>query len=137
MFACQVTGIRHQGSETPTTVHLPPDDTIQPNLALLQDTAQGDPLLSEQDLYFFHIVKEQPISPGQKTRAKERLAARPLAMVFLSAVRDPLPWWSWTGSNRRPPACKAGALPTELQPLQLGGSGWIRTIDPRLIKTML
>lgn len=25
-------------------------------------------------------------------------------------------WWSWTGSNRRPPACKAGALPTELQP---------------------
>ena len=28
-------------------------------------------------------------------------------------------WWSWTGSNRRPPACKAGALPTELQPLSL------------------
>ncbi len=25
-------------------------------------------------------------------------------------------WWSWTESNRRPPACKAGALPTELQP---------------------
>ena len=25
-------------------------------------------------------------------------------------------WWSWTGSNRRPPACKAGARPTELQP---------------------
>src|SRR5882757_3073331 len=23
-------------------------------------------------------------------------------------------WWSQTGSNRRPPACKAGALPTEL-----------------------
>src|SRR5262249_34215966 len=26
-------------------------------------------------------------------------------------------WWSQTGSNRRPPACKAGALPTELWPL--------------------
>ncbi len=25
-------------------------------------------------------------------------------------------WWSWTGSNRRPHACKARALPTELQP---------------------
>ena len=25
-------------------------------------------------------------------------------------------WWSRTGSNRRPPACKAGALPTELRP---------------------
>jgi hypothetical protein len=30
-------------------------------------------------------------------------------------------WWSQTGSNRRPPACKAGALPTELWP-QAGGS---------------
>ena len=28
-------------------------------------------------------------------------------------------WWSQTGSNRRPPACKAGALPTELWPLKL------------------
>src|SRR6201985_2180743 len=25
-------------------------------------------------------------------------------------------WWSQTGSNRRPPACKAGALPAELWP---------------------
>ena len=25
-------------------------------------------------------------------------------------------WWSQSGSNRRPPACKAGALPTELWP---------------------
>ena len=25
-------------------------------------------------------------------------------------------WWSWTGLNRRPPACKADALPAELQP---------------------
>ena len=30
-------------------------------------------------------------------------------------------WWSWTGSNRRPPACKAGALPAELQPLKSNG----------------
>ena len=27
------------------------------------------------------------------------------------------PWWSQTGSNRRPHACKARALPTELWPL--------------------
>ena len=25
-------------------------------------------------------------------------------------------WWNQPGSNRRPPACKAGALPTELWP---------------------
>ena len=24
--------------------------------------------------------------------------------------------WRWTGLNRRPPACKAGALPAELHP---------------------
>ena len=29
-------------------------------------------------------------------------------------------WWSQTGSNRRPPACKAGALPTELWPRRYG-----------------
>jgi hypothetical protein len=28
-------------------------------------------------------------------------------------------WWSQTGSNRRPPACKAGALPAELWPRNL------------------
>jgi hypothetical protein len=28
-------------------------------------------------------------------------------------------WWSQTGSNRRPPACKAGPLPTELWPRQV------------------
>jgi hypothetical protein len=41
--------------------------------------------------------------------------------------------WSWPGSNRRPPACKTGALPTELQPRREkaarrkkgGGPKWI------------
>src|SRR5581483_7230108 len=28
-------------------------------------------------------------------------------------------WWSQAGSNRRPPACKAGALPSELWPLNI------------------
>ena len=28
-------------------------------------------------------------------------------------------WWSRSGSNRRPPACKAGALPAELRPLRV------------------
>src|SRR5262245_51364921 len=31
-------------------------------------------------------------------------------MIARSSSKD---WWSQTGSNRRPPACKAGALPTE------------------------
>ena len=34
----------------------------------------------------------------------------------LSAICPSCPWWRWTGSNRWPPACKAGALPAELHP---------------------
>jgi hypothetical protein len=34
-----------------------------------------------------------------------------------TSVHDDPGWWSQTGSNRRPPACKAGALPAELWPL--------------------
>ena len=43
-------------------------------------------------------------------------------------------WWSQTGSNRRPQACKASALPTELWPrtcwLHLAGSATVRK-NPR------
>ncbi len=38
----------------------------------------------------------------------------------LTAIQSPIQpngwWWSLTGSNRRHPACKAGALPAELRP---------------------
>ncbi len=36
--------------------------------------------------------------------------------MFLCERAETPAWWSQTGSNRRPPACKAGALPTELWP---------------------
>ena len=32
--------------------------------------------------------------------------------------------WSRPGSNRRPPACKAGALPVELLPRNMGTDGF-------------
>ena len=40
-----------------------------------------------------------------------------LIKLFQTALNMLLEWWRWTGSNRWPPACKAGALPTELHPL--------------------
>ena len=46
----------------------------------------------------FRIVKEQ---------TRRRIAPRV----------KPTFWWSQAGSNRRPPACKTGALPAELWPL--------------------
>ena len=37
----------------------------------------------------------------------------PCTLILLDIL---LSWWRWTGSNRWPPACKAGALPAELHP---------------------
>ena len=39
--------------------------------------------------------------------------------VKIHEMKYPKIWWSQSGSNRRPPACKAGALPAELWPLWL------------------
>src|SRR6185312_14339391 len=47
-------------------------------------------------------------------RKREFLFSYGRAIKSSAAIAD---WWSQTGSNRRPPACKAGALPAELWPL--------------------
>ncbi len=52
---------------------------------------------------------EPPTSPLSGVRSSH-LSYRPMPAHF---------WWSWSGSNRRPPECKSGALPAELQPLRL------------------
>ena len=44
---------------------------------------------------------------------------------LLPSVFRPPTWWSQAGSNRWPPACKAGALPAELWPR----SRWQKTDD--------
>ena len=41
-----------------------------------------------------------------------------IQMCFNVAIN--ITWWSQAGSNRRPPACKAGALPAELWPHTMG-----------------
>ena len=49
-----------------------------------------------------------------------------LDLLSTSAGKPKAGWWSQTGSNRRPHACKARALPTELWPLggPSGPSEW-------------
>ena len=84
------------------------------------------------------IVKEQQPILTDKPQHPLRLAATWMLWFVNQIVQSE--WWRMTGSNRRPPACKAGALPAELIPREFnfrGGSGWIRTSDPRLIKTVL
>ena len=47
----------------------------------------------------------------------------PSANVFPFRETPATRWWSQTGSNRRPHACKARALPTELWPRALSALG--------------
>src|SRR6476646_6927396 len=51
-----------------------------------------------------HLFDGKPKLPGRDA---------PAAWVCIGTMRK---WWRMTGSNRRPPACKAGALPAELIP---------------------
>jgi hypothetical protein len=59
---------------------------------------------------------EPPTSPLSGARSNH-LSYRPNNCFCQSSQ-----WWSLSGSNRRPPACKAGALPAELKPRQYGTS---------------
>ena len=54
----------------------------------------------------------------QRTRSKP---LRLVGLTFIVSMRhtSATHCWSQPGSNRRPPACKAGALPAELWPLWL------------------
>src|SRR6476619_996691 len=88
--------------------------------------------------YFFQFVKERTASLIAKIKRQSRRQAADSRLAFTARRK----WWRLTGSNRRPPACKAGALPAELNPHGLaasilGGSGWVRTNDPRVINTVL
>ena len=78
-------------------------------------------------------------------RGSRRTAPR-VSLTVSGHKRPQPPWWSQTGSNRRPQACKASALPTELWPLrgggrrvseEDGGPGTTRTSDLTLIRGAL
>jgi hypothetical protein len=51
--------------------------------------------------------------PPRSLRTERKLVCFPRSRGMASLEE----WWSQTGSNRRPHACKARALPTELWPL--------------------
>ena len=82
---------------------------------------------------------------SQHTKASARLS-------YLDILLSRFFWWRRADSNRRPPACKAGALPAELLPHFLikmwevlfhtshspfGGPRWVRTTDLTLIRRAL
>ena len=86
-----------------------------PNFQRTQDGPQrpsASILMCAQSSFRAEVVGlgglEPPASPLSGVRSNH-LSYRPKS-------RARLVWWSLSGSNRRPPACKAGALPAELKP---------------------
>ena len=76
-------------------------------------------------------LRFQTSAPPPKGRARISLTSEPVGK-----------WWSLSGSNRRPEACKATALPAELRPRARrqrdnGGPGTTRTSDLTLIRGAL
>ena len=73
-------------------------------------------------LHFFQIFKEQTPANDittmsiEKSAMKTRPAGHHHDLLLACTALCYLQWWSWSGSNRRPTACKAAALPAELQP---------------------
>ena len=76
--------------------------------------------MNRPDQFFLHNINAvQPCGRGQSLydlcephTVAHRFQSGP-SVMSLAAVAA---WWSQTESNRRHPACKAGALPTELWP---------------------
>ncbi len=75
-------------------------------------------------------------SPKATAQRREAPLTRPSTARQSGPPGAPTPWWRWTESNRRPPACKAGALPIELHPQsieqRLVGQGGLEPPTPRL-----
>ena len=67
-----------------------------------------------------HTDKDQYQTPASHAATPEARSTSSLTQQIISTPYRlsswPSSWWRRTGSNRRPPACKAGALPAELRP---------------------
>ena len=60
------------------------------------------------------LVGVPGVEPGTSSLSGTR--SNQLSYTPAPGLRRPTRWWRQPGSNRRHPACKAGALPTELCP---------------------
>ena len=95
-------------------------------------------------LCFFQIVKERvkpsslikdlTSSAWDPIKQNQTLFVNPFALpvchhphaISTTSTRCICVWWRMTGSNRRPPACKAGALPAELMPRTDKSYWWVK-----------
>ena len=70
---------------------------------------------TRNDLLFTMSDITRRRSSREPLSSRESIMRTDTNFISSDELQDP-DWWSQTGSNRRPPACKAGALPTELWP---------------------
>jgi hypothetical protein len=87
------------------------------------------PFVAWSSLFFVHFyLKETKVQRSPSTRCPYGhagfLSTSYLRICNCQRTPSAETWWSRSGSNRRHPACKAGALPAELRPpYQPGQSG--------------
>ena len=89
-------------------------NSVRPKTNRVQQHVQMRHLkMNELENQFTHSRHQKLKSKLLKSKHRKtffRLKTFSAATAFLRS------WWSQAGSNRRPPACKAGALPAELWP---------------------
>jgi hypothetical protein len=101
---------RYAHPDAPKPIHPDKEQFCSSTLKLGQQTSS---LLLELDLHRNKQRKKPKLdfpitnNPNHAEASRTRRSLHPQ-------------WWRWTESNRRPPACKAGALPIELHPQSCG-----------------
>ena len=81
------------------------------------------------ELYSRHAFASSSLLRCQRSYplGRYRLAAKGVNPIGIHILRQEPPGeWSVRGSNPRPPACKAGALPAELTPPEVSQLEWAR-----------
>lgn len=94
VYACSLDHI------TPSRLEVTPNDAF----AVASTTHLGS--FEPKRLSLVYVFKEHDAG----------LNAAPFRQSWCAQLLPRPIWWSQSGSNRRPPACKAGALPAELWP---------------------
>jgi hypothetical protein len=87
----------------------------------IHDVTPSTPLFGTlREFRMFLSMIALPAAPEKRfifAGASKSLTCRPRLRPTPQCPKGEAEWWSQTGSNRRPHACKARALPTELWPL--------------------
>ena len=114
----------------------PPVTNNQSQPVVARPIPRKDPQKIEQCPYSQCQIATRfpPGGPASLENAKRKFADKTRAQNHLSSTRQGK-WWSQTGSNRRPHACKARALPTELWPQRLHKETSVHGLGEQLLRT--